>query len=295
MKRITVLITTIMLISVGLISQERNPKKTDTGPSWVDAKASAIGFSSRRTGHFNLYKKDLLSGQVFQITSDTIDQHYPVWSPDGQWMAYQTKIGNNQEIFVRNTKTGKDINVSDHPGRDGDDFPAWSPDSKAVYFSSNRNGNRDIFKKVLDKEGVIQVTSDQVMEMNPQVSPDGQWLAFASGDRMKVDIYVMKLDGSKPLKVTKSDAQCIFPTWHPNGKTLFFQKRTSFRQSDIFSIDIDSTNETKLTDGEGLKFYPRASADGTKILFMSAADGDEDIYSLNVNTGKITQLTNEEN
>lgn len=277
---------------VTIQQQKRDPRKTDTGPSWANSEATAIGFSSRRSGHFNLYSKDLVSGKVVQITSDTVDQHYPVWSPDGNWIAYQTVVDGNQEIFIRSTKSDQVINISNHPGRDGDDYPEWSKDSRSVYFTSRRNGNSDIFKKVIGEPGLEQITDGPGDEMNPQLSPDGQRIAFAQGGRGQFDIYIMKTDGSQLKQVTHTDLPEMFPTWHPDGKTLIYQTRITRSQADIFRINIDGSNEENITKSEGVEFYPRISPDGKKILYASPDDGDMDIYLLEISTGKITQLTN---
>lgn len=293
-RQLLIFASLLLLVLPFSQAQQRDPLKTETGPSWADASGTAIGFSSRRTGHFNLYRKDLKSGEIIQLTADTVDQHYPVWSPDGQWLAYQTKVGDNQEIFLRNLKTNEDINISNHPGPDGDDYPAWSPDSKQLYFTSRRDGQANIFRKTIGQPGVEQVTNNPVYEMNPQVSPDGKLLAFTAGEIRDFHIYTMSLDGSNRRQVTDSEFQEMFPTWHPDGKSLFFQRRTAMRQSDIFSIALDGTGEKQLSNSDGLKFYPRISPDGRQILFMSGADGDPDIYMMEVASGKVVQLTDEE-
>jgi Tol biopolymer transport system component len=68
----------------------------------------------------------------------------PVWSPDGNRIAYESTRSGNSEIFVMNADgSGEPINVSNDPSRDSE--PAWSPDGTQITFTSLRAGQDDIW------------------------------------------------------------------------------------------------------------------------------------------------------
>src|SRR6476620_7673067 len=48
---------------------------------------------------------------------------------------------------------------------------------------------------------------------------------------------------------------------------------------DIFVMDFDGSNETRLTTHLGYDDQPKWSPDGSKIVFMSGRDGNFEIYS----------------
>jgi len=61
---------------------------------------------------------------------------------------------------------------------------------------------------------------------------------------------------------------------------------------DIFVMDFDGSNETRLTTHLGYDDQPKWSPDGSKIVFMSGRDGNFEIYSMNADGTSQTRLTN---
>jgi len=61
---------------------------------------------------------------------------------------------------------------------------------------------------------------------------------------------------------------------------------------DIFVMDFDGSNETRLTTHLGYDDQPKWSPDGSKIVFMSGRDGNFEIYSMNADGSSPTRLTN---
>src|SRR6266487_3319233 len=61
---------------------------------------------------------------------------------------------------------------------------------------------------------------------------------------------------------------------------------------DIFVMDVDGSNQTRLTTSADYDDQPKWSRDGTKIVFMSNRDGNFEIYSMNADGSNQTRLTN---
>ena len=76
-------------------------------------------------------------------------------SPDGKWLAYDSNVSGNQEIF-RIPLGGGDPEQLTRNGFD-DFHPAWSPDGSELVFYSLRNGNRDIYVMNADGTGMRPV------------------------------------------------------------------------------------------------------------------------------------------
>ena len=62
---------------------------------------------------------------------------------------------------------------------------------------------------------------------------------------------------------------------------------------DIYMVNRDGTELTKLTDEYGYDAEATLSEDGKKIVFTSKRSGDLDIWSMNVDGSELTQLTDE--
>ena len=74
-----------------------------------------------------------------QLTGEYMDS-YPVWSPDGEYIAFQSvrdDPDNHFDIYVMR-KDGTDIRcLTFHPAHDR--RLSWSPDGKRIVFESNRD------------------------------------------------------------------------------------------------------------------------------------------------------------
>ncbi len=106
---------------------------------------------------------------------------------------------------------------------------------------------------------------------NVEISPDGKTLAFTvtsynmNTNKGNTDIYLSDSDGSSVRAFLSSPKNESNPKFINKGKSLAYLK-----DGQVFSIDIDGKNETKLTDiysgVSGFIFSP----DESKILFSSS-------------------------
>ncbi len=57
-----------------------------------------VAFASNRSGYWDIYILTLATGEVRQVTDTPEYDSAPTWSPDNQWLAYETYDGNDLEI-----------------------------------------------------------------------------------------------------------------------------------------------------------------------------------------------------
>ena len=76
------------------------------------------------------------------ISSPTSNVYQAHFSPDGQWIAFETAAdtptGVDSAVYVTRAAGGPWIRLSH--GKNWDDKPRWSPDGKTIYFISGRSG-----------------------------------------------------------------------------------------------------------------------------------------------------------
>ena len=83
-------------------------------------------------------------------------------------------------------------------------------------------------------------------------------------------------------------ARAAFPG--VNGKIAFTSNRDG--NDEIYVMNADGSNQTRLTNNTALDDAPAWSPDGTKIAFHSSRDGNEEIYVMNADGSNQTRLTN---
>jgi len=76
----------------------------------------------------------------------------------------------------------------------------------------------------------------------------------------------------------------------PYGKILFSNK--TGKGADIYSMNKDGGNETRLTSGAGINVNPVATADGKYIVFKSNRSGAANLWRMDADGSNPIQLTN---
>jgi len=168
----------------------------------------------------------------------------PVWSPDGQRIAFFSVRDGNDEIYTIRDD-GTDVRrLTNNPADDAN--PAWSSDGTKIAFSSDRDSefpNSGIYV-VNAEDGSDPVLLTELTSDNdwPAWSPDGTKIAFTSdrsGDR---GIWVMNADGSTPVMLVENNSTTA--TWSPDGSRIAFDRGGS-----LYMMNADGTNVQRIRSG----------------------------------------------
>ncbi len=135
-----------------------------------------------------------------------------VWSPDGKWIAYNSDVTGENELYVR-SQDGKGEPQQITSGADTYYYaPKWSPDSKKLLWSDRLQRLRyvDVATKAVtlvdqDKYGEIQ---------GYNWSPDSQWIVWARPEENEMPrVYLYSLANKQQTAVTDS--------WYGSGEAVF--------------------------------------------------------------------------
>ncbi len=150
----------------------------------------------------------------------------PAWSPDGRWVAFWSDRTGENEVHLRDTRTGEERQLTDRGGGFGYTL-YWSPDSEKLAFVDERN---DI--NVVDVEsGAVEVAGNYDWNIShpgrlsyPMAwSPDSRWLAFTEGQANGNDAIVLyDVEGNEAHQVTSGYYDDSGPVFGRDGRYLFF-------------------------------------------------------------------------
>jgi TolB protein len=181
---------------------------------------------------------------------------------------------------------------------DDEEQSSWAPDGRRIAF---KRSDEVFVRDVTTDAAPVRLTAKTVRTENntqPGWSPDGASIVFrtnrADPTQNVGDIWIMNADGSdeRPLVVQEGDQR--YPALSPDGTRLVYTSRSEGGTSDLWMANADGTDAHELFDSGREDSAPAWSPDGHRIAFeihgpVGGVDGD--IYVLDLDTGKVTQLT----
>ncbi len=137
---------------------------------------------------------------------------------------------------------------------------------------------------------VTEASSDFVSA--PSWSPRGDRLAFVSDRDGYADIWVVGRDGRVAVNLTRDKAKDNSPAWSPDGQWIAFSSVRDSPYWELYVMRADGSEVRRLTWWEDASdLWPSWSPDGSRLAFASKRDGNWEIYTVAVDGGDLTRLT----
>lgn len=194
----------------------------DWTPAW-SPDGRQLAFASIRTGRWEVYLMDMAClkepdtcpTRIRQLTNDGNNNLSPVWSPDGNRLAYNSRINGNWDIFTM-ALNGTDIQQITFDEAN-ELAPAWSPNGALFAYESDKTGDVDIYV-IGATGGTPQNISNYPLanDHGPTWSPDSQQVVYYSNREGNWDIFTISLGSGNPVNLTNTatrDEQT--PSWRP--------------------------------------------------------------------------------
>ena len=95
-------------------------------------------------GSMDVWTQSLNGAPPRRVTHDPEAASYPVWSPDGRWLAVEVKRGERTQVGVVDKDGGQIELLTDDPGQN---WPhAWSPDGERITYAAERGAVWNIWE-----------------------------------------------------------------------------------------------------------------------------------------------------
>ena len=259
MKTRQFLAAALIAISAGSTLQA-NASQAFT-PLWLrDVQVSPDGSQVLFCYKGDIYKVSSKGGTAVQLTTQVSYECAPVWSADGQQIAFASDRYGNLDVFVMAADGGPATrltyqSVAEEP-------QAFTPDGQWVVFGAC----------IQDPAGSVMFPTSSLPEL-----------------------YKVPAKGGRTLQVLGTPAEMI--SFAPDGKSFYYQDRKGYEDEwrkhhtssitrDVWFYDAQSGQHTNVTAHAGEDRNPVVSADGKTLYFLSERNGGSmNVYSCEAKAG----------
>ena len=188
---------------------------------------------------FDVWVYEIERQILSRLTFGEGDEMSPVWSPDGNWIAYcDTGDGFAPNIFIKRADgAGEPRRLTESLNAQ---FPvSWSQEANAIAFQEDVGETSwDILTLDPDDENATPEVFIRTpfMEGDPVFSPDGRWLAYSSNESGQFEVYVRSYPGPGGRWQVSSDGGGK-PVWSPKGDEIFYLWNSSVYAAPVTATD----------------------------------------------------------
>ncbi len=250
-----------------------------------------ITFTSFRDGDSDLYIMYGSECKIVQLTNDGVNA-FSSWSPDNSKLVFSS----GGYLYVMNADGSGRTQLAGYAPGGVQSIPDWSPDGAKIVFQINMGSyqGQEIFIVNADGTNLQQLTADIGRDNHsPTWLPDSSQIVFTSrrGPVNDGDIWIMLADGTdQHIIMPDNDWPDSLPSMSPDGTRVAFASRRDGNW-EIYVMDADGSNQTRLTYSSGRDTWPRWSPEGTRIAFQSDRDGNNEIYVMYADGSHQTRVT----
>ena len=257
--------------------------------------SGSLVFHSNMDGDNEIYQ--VTKNSITQLTDNTWNDEYPVWSPDGTRIAFTANQEGHNDIFIMEADGSNIIRMTTSKAHEKE--PSWFPDGKSIAYSSE-------IKKFIRKQLTLWRVDIQTKKTErvmpgynkghaiPNVSPKGNLLTFTGKRTMGWDaaMYDMRKNDVQFLDEGGKSCRARFSK---DGKKLAYVSSKADGKGDIWIMNPDGTGKMRLTErDETYDYFPAWSPDNKFVVFNSSKqhnhNGDWALYVIEIETRKVRLL-----
>ena len=199
---------------------------TERRPVWnaaVSPDGSRIALTVTEGSNSEIWMYDVERGTLTRLTFDPGEDFNPVWSPDGEWIAFASEMNGDPPQLHRMPADGSRApeqlsSISPDPG--AADVPtSWSPDGS---FLAYRHGGDIWLMPLEDGSQPAPFVETEFSEHGASFSPDGGWIAYHSNESGRPEVYMQPFPGPGAKQPVSSEGG-TWPLWSADGTKLFYR------------------------------------------------------------------------
>jgi tricorn protease len=220
----------VVKVTISADMPQLAPHWEKVGEHILKAGISPTGVRAVFEAHGDVFTVPAEKGDVRNITNTSgVAERDPVWSPDGNSIAYFSDASGEYELHIRDQKGLQAARAIDL-GKPAFYYqPTWSPDSKKIAYADKF---LNFWYVDLEHPTPVKIDTGQYEGFGNQLSeswaPDSRWVAYAKTLPNQLHaIFIYSLGAGKTWQITDGMSDCSDPRFDKNGKYLYFLASTN--------------------------------------------------------------------
>ena len=229
-----------------------------------------------RRPYSQLWIMTVADGKSIRLATGQEGSSTPVWSPDGQWVAYEGHTSGKAGLIVAHpdgsgTRYLGPLEGTNAPLPTTGNRIAWSPDGKRIAFVSAVPGPE-----------TAEATGDPIVIRRYLYKPDAAEGNSHFNDNKRLHIFEVEVASGKIRQLTNGLHYEHSIDWSPDGNEIAFisnrePNEDQFFNYDLFALNLATGAIRRLTTTENSEYKPHWSPDGKSIAYQATRRGLTDL------------------
>jgi len=268
-------------------------------PALQSVDGELVYFARRETGgeaqiRFEIVVLDLRTWEWRRFHAGGGSSAYPMPSPDGRWIAFQSNRDGDFEIYVANIYGGQLRQLTANSVWDR--LASWSPEGDWIVYSTDERGD-ETFDLVQTRPGngeTQPVYSSGWRDSHARYSLDGRYLVFTSGpavrDANSWEIRLKDRNTGETKLLTDNNVRDASPTFSPDSQRILYVTTVAGARA-LASMNLEGEDRRLLYTGPGSVWSANYSPDGRFIVVTATVNGLDQLFLMDAAGGNMQQIT----
>lgn len=207
----------------------------------------------------------------------------PSLSQDGRWMAFTSDRDGQQNVWLRDMKTGSETRITDNPHSFFTPTGVLTPDGNWLAYTQYETGKTIIYLRATLGDATTLLCTD--CETPRDWSSDSTTLLYSRSSRNYSIGMVERGTGTRTLLAQSDRFPILSPRFGPGDRWISFHAMETPDIRKVVALAIAGTSSAEerqwipITSGRILDRGAQWSPGGNLIYFMSERDGRRSIYA----------------
>ena len=222
-----------------------------------------------------LWVADIATQRATRLGGDKMHASQALWSPDGQWIAYEGGDAQQSGIWIIHPDGSAatflvQTEGSNSPLPGQGETIAWAPDSKQIAYVSATPGPE-----------TAEATGDPLVFRRYLYRPTASEGFTHYNDNRRLHLFVVDIGTKQSRQLTRGTRDEHSIGWSPDGKEISFVSNydpasDEFFDYNVFTIRVADGSIRRLTASEFTEYAPVWSPDGKHIAYAGTKRGITD-------------------